>query len=70
MSGVDIADDVWIGAGVKINKGVRIGAHSVIGAGSVVTRDIPGDSVAAGVPCRVLRGRADVSLPQSKNVEC
>jgi len=70
VSGVDIADDVWIGAGVKINKGVRIGAHSVIGAGSVVTRDIPGDSVAAGVPCRVLRGRADVSLPQSKNVEC
>ena len=70
VSGVDIGDDVWIGAGVKINKGVHIGAHSVIGAGSVVTRDIPGDSVAAGVPCRVLRARADASLPKSKNVEC
>jgi acetyltransferase-like isoleucine patch superfamily enzyme len=70
VAGVDIGDDVWIGAGVKINKGVRIGAHSVIGAGSVVTKDIPGDSVAAGVPCRVLRSRAEASLPGSKNVEC
>jgi acetyltransferase-like isoleucine patch superfamily enzyme len=70
VSGVDIGDDVWIGAGVKINKGVRIGAHSVIGAGSVVTKDIPGDSVAAGVPCRVLRSRAAPSVPVTKNVEC
>jgi acetyltransferase-like isoleucine patch superfamily enzyme len=70
VSQVNIEDDVWIGAGVKINKGVRIGAHSVIGAGSVVTRDIPGDTVAVGVPCRVLRSRADPSPSTSKNVEC
>jgi len=54
---VIIEDDVWIGAGAKINKGVKIGKGSIIGSGSVVTKDIPPYSVAAGVPCRVLRGR-------------
>ena len=54
---VRIADDVWIGTHACINKGVTIGRGSVIGSGSVVTHDIPPDSVAAGVPCRVLRQR-------------
>lgn len=50
-----IEDDVWIGAHAVILKGVTIGARSVIGAGSVVTRSIPADSVAAGNPCRVIK---------------
>lgn len=50
-----IEDDVWIGAHSIILKGVRIGARSVIGAGSVVTKSIPSDSVAAGNPCRVIK---------------
>jgi acetyltransferase-like isoleucine patch superfamily enzyme len=54
--GIDIADDVWIGAGVTVLDGVRIGPHSIIGAGSVVTRSVPGNAVAMGVPARV---RAD-----------
>jgi acetyltransferase-like isoleucine patch superfamily enzyme len=54
---VNIEDDVWIGSGVCINKGVTIGKGSVIGSGSVVTRDIPPYSVAAGVPCRVIKKR-------------
>jgi acetyltransferase-like isoleucine patch superfamily enzyme len=50
-----IGDDVWIGAGVKILAGVSIGDHVVIGAGAVVTKDIPSDSVAVGVPARVIK---------------
>lgn len=46
---------VTIGSQVVINPGVTIGDNSVIGTGSVVTKDIPPDVVAAGVPCRVLR---------------
>lgn len=52
---VVIEDNCWIGAGVMINPGVTIGENSVIGSGSVVTRDIPANSVAVGNPCRVVR---------------
>ena len=52
---IEIGSDVWVGGGALILAGVRIGSRSVIGAGSVVTRDIPDDVVAAGNPCRVLR---------------
>jgi maltose O-acetyltransferase len=52
---VTIGNDVWIGGGAIICPGVRIGHRCVIGAGSVVTRDIPDDVVAAGNPCRVLK---------------
>jgi acetyltransferase-like isoleucine patch superfamily enzyme len=52
---VVIEDRVWLGARVIVQKGVRIGHDAVISAGSVVTRDVPPRSVAAGVPARVLR---------------
>ena len=52
---VTIGNNVWIGGNVVICPGVTIGDNVVIGAGSVVTRDIPAWSVAAGNPCRVLR---------------
>lgn len=52
---VHIGNDVWIGGNVVINPGVTIGDDVVIGSGSVVTKDIPGHSVAAGNPCRVIR---------------
>ena len=52
---VTIEDNVWIGANVTICPGVTVGKNSVIGAGSVVTKDIPADTVAVGNPCRVLR---------------
>ena len=51
---VTIGDSVWIGGNVCIMPGVTIGKNSVIGAGSVVTRDIPENVVAAGNPCRVI----------------
>ena len=52
---VTIGNNVWIGGGVQICPGVTIGDNTVIGAGSVVTKDIPANVVAAGNPCRVLR---------------
>lgn len=54
-SPIVIEDDVLIGARAIILKGVRIGARSIIGAGSVVTKDIPGDVIAGGNPCRVIK---------------
>ena len=52
---VVIGKDCWFGANVTVCPGVTIGDGCVIGAGSVVTRDIPAMSFAAGVPCRVIR---------------
>ena len=59
---VTIEDDVWIGANCQILKGVTIGARSVIGAGSVVTKSIPADCIAAGNPCRVIRKQSPARL--------
>jgi maltose O-acetyltransferase len=52
---VSIASDVWVGGGAIICPGVTIGARTVIGAGSVVTRDIPENVLAAGNPCKPIR---------------
>ena len=54
-SPVIIDDNVWLGYGVKVLKGVHIGENSLIGAGSIVTKDIPANVIAAGNPCRVIR---------------
>ena len=54
-SEIIIEDDVLIGTRSIILKGVTIGARSVIGAGSIVTKDIPSDSIASGNPCKVIR---------------
>lgn len=56
-SGIKINDHVWIGTGVRILYGVHIGRNAVIGAGSVVTRSIPANSTAVGVPARVIKQR-------------
>lgn len=52
---IHICDDVWIGGNSVISGGVTIGARSIIGSGSIVTKDIPSDVIAAGNPCRVIR---------------
>ena len=50
---VIIGKNVWIGGGTIILPGVTIGDNTVIGAGSVVTKDIPADTIAYGNPCKV-----------------
>jgi acetyltransferase-like isoleucine patch superfamily enzyme len=50
-----VGDNVWCGAHVVITSGVTVGERCVIGANSVVTRDLPPRSIAAGVPAKVLR---------------
>jgi maltose O-acetyltransferase len=55
---IEIGADVWVGGGAIILPGVRIGARAVIGAGSVVTRDVPEATFAAGNPCRAIRSIA------------
>lgn len=52
---ITIEDDVWIGANCTILKGVTIGSRSIIGAGSVVTKSIPADCIAAGNPAKVIK---------------
>jgi N-acetylglucosaminyl-diphospho-decaprenol L-rhamnosyltransferase len=54
---VEIGDDVWLGTGVIVLAGVTIGSGTVVAAGSVVTRDLPPNVVAGGVPAKVLRER-------------
>lgn len=55
--GIDIADHVWLGTGVRILDGVSIGRNAVVGAGSVVTRSVPENATVAGVPARVIKQR-------------
>lgn len=52
---VHIGNQVWIGGNSVICPGVTIGDNSIIGAGSIVTKDIPSDVIAAGNPCRIIR---------------
>ncbi|WP_162241708.1 acyltransferase [Curtobacterium sp. Leaf183] len=49
---VHIGNNVWLGRGVFVSPGVSIGDNSIVGAGSVVTKDVPADTVVAGVPAR------------------
>ncbi|WP_247647298.1 DapH/DapD/GlmU-related protein [Arthrobacter sp. E3] len=52
-----IGQDVWIGGSSVVLSGVEIGDGSIIGSGSVVTRDIPENSIAVGVPAKVVSKR-------------
>ena len=52
---VTVGSHSWIGGDVVITPGVTIGENCVIGAGSVVTKDIPDNSIAVGNPCKVIR---------------
>ncbi len=59
---ITIEENVWLGLRVIVGKGVRIGKNSIIGAGSVVTKDIPANVIAAGNPAEVRR-QLDAATP-------
>ena len=52
---VHVGRNVWLGAKVTVCQGVRIGDNTVVGANAVVTRDLPANCVAVGIPARVVR---------------
>lgn len=54
---IDIGDDVWIGAGVKILDNIKIGEGAIIGAGAVVTKDVAPYAIVGGVPAKVIGQR-------------
>lgn len=57
--GIKIENNVWLGARSVVLDGVKIGEGAVVGAGSVVSRDIPPNSIAVGVPAKVIRMRTE-----------
>ena len=68
---IEIKDNVFVGAGTSILYGVSIGSNVIIGAGSLVNRDVPPNSVVAGIPAKVIgsfddyitKRRSEVSYP-------
>jgi len=61
---VSIDDDAWIGMGALVLKGVSIGARTIVGAGSIVSRPLPADVIAAGAPAKVIRKLARSDHPE------
>ena len=56
---IKIGENCWIGARAILLPGVTIGNGSIIGANAVVTKDIPEYSIAAGIPCKVVKKRVN-----------
>jgi acetyltransferase-like isoleucine patch superfamily enzyme len=54
-SPITIGDNVWIGANCTILPGITIGDNAIIGAGSVVTKDIPENAMAVGIPAKIIK---------------
>jgi len=52
---IEIGDNVWLGMNVVVLPGIKIGDNVIIAANSVVTKDVPSNSIAAGAPCRVIK---------------
>ncbi|WP_339133112.1 MAG: sugar O-acetyltransferase [Candidatus Electrothrix sp. GW3-4] len=67
-SPIRVEDDVWIGGHVCIYQDITIGARSVVAAGSVVTRDVPPDTLVGGTPAKVIHQLGEESIPEE--TEC
>lgn len=55
IGNIIIKDAVWIGVNVLVSPGVTIGSNAIVGANSVVTKDIPDNAIAAGIPAKIIR---------------
>ncbi|MCG8329033.1 MAG: acyltransferase [Chitinophagales bacterium] len=66
--GIQIGKNCWIGSKVTILDGVHIGDNCVIAAGAVVTKNIPANSVAGGVPARILKSVPHRVYPQTQQI--
>jgi len=64
--GIKIEANAWIGAGATVLDGVNVGRGTIVGAGAVVTGDLPANSLAAGMPAKVLRQREPSDLVDGK----
>ncbi len=65
---IEIGNDCWLASNVTVCGGVKIGSGTIIGAGSVVTKDIPENCLAAGNPCRVIRKITEKDKLKYKNI--
>ena len=64
---IHIGNNVWIGTDVRIMKGVTIGDNTLIGAGSIVTKSIPANVIAAGNPCKIIRPLDEETIIKLEN---
>lgn len=67
---ISIGDDAWIGAHALVLRGVTIGPRAVVAAGSVVTRDVPADTIVGGNPASVIRENEAPSVNESEDSRC
>ncbi len=65
-AGINIGDNIWIGAGVCVQDGVTIGHDCIIGTSAVVNSNIPDYSIAVGIPARVIKNRRKKSTTRRK----
>lgn len=68
LEGVTVGENAKIGANVTIMPGVHIGKNAIVGAGSVVTKDVPDDSVAIGSPAKVVKKVSDLKYSDGEDV--
>ena len=66
--GIELDDNVWFGAGVRVQDGIKIGRNCIVGTSAVVTKNIPDFSIAAGIPAKVVKKREQKTEENGQNI--